>query len=506
MPSLQADLSPSTRAELKHPLSLAGFGAEAFGSTWKCPPHIKLMCDTLMDFIFGDMNRLMIMCGPRHGKSETCSHLLPPFYLGSFPDDRVIHAAYDSGFAERWGRQSKELFQAHGPRIFGKTVNPMKEANSDWEVLGSKDGGMLSVGLGAGITGRGANLFIIDDPIKTPEEAFSEAYREKLWDIYISVVTYRMEPGGKILLLYTPWHEDDLGQRILRMAADGDMEPWNVLRMPAIAETQEERDEWAADFKLPIGLPDPIGRQPGEALWPERYSIEDLRKKQKPDPEHFESLFQGRPRRRQGSVFQSQWFLDRETGRNQYVACVPQDQGPVERCRFWDRAASTKKKSDYSVGALVAKVGSRYYIEDIVEGQWSPGERDRIIVQTAHSDRAMHGEVWIRGEQEPAASGVDAAQAFITMLDGFPVDCKIASGDKEVRAYALASQSQVGNVYIVRAPWNKRLMQQFTSFPKGKNDDIVDAVSGAYNKMAGTQATYLRVRSPTSGWYGRKVS
>jgi predicted phage terminase large subunit-like protein len=311
-----------------------------------------------------------------------------------------------------------------------------------------------------------------------------------------------MEPRGKILMLYTPWHEDDLGQRILRMAADGEMEPWTVLRMPAIAESQEERDEYAEEFGLPLGQPDPIGRMEGEALWPARYPIKALRLKQLPDPEHFEALFQGRPKRRSGSFFQAHWWSDPDKGVDNYVSCVPEDMGRIERCRYWDRAGS-HRKGDYTAGVLMARVGVTYYIEDVVEGQWAAGERDAVIRAVAKADAQRRGDqLVIRGEQEPGSSGQDAALAFVTMLAGYDVSCKVVSGDKEARARTLASQSQVGNVKIVRGPWNKRLMQQFTSFPKGKNDDIVDAASGAFNALANVVHTVFRRRSPTSGYQG----
>jgi len=160
---------------------------------------------------------------PRHGKSTLISEYFPAWFLGTFPDKQVILASYEASFAMTWGFKSRALLEEFGPWLFNVHVDPRKKAMGEWRVLDHK-GVMNTTGVGGGLTGRGADLLIIDDYLKNAKEADSELIRDNQWEWYASTAFNRLEPGGKICVLATRWHEDDLIGRIIANAEGTDDE------------------------------------------------------------------------------------------------------------------------------------------------------------------------------------------------------------------------------------------------------------------------------------------
>lgn len=200
----------------------------------------------------GLLDGLVVSMPPQHGKSELCSKYLPVWYLGTHPDRRVILTAYEADFAATWGRKARDLMREFG-RVFGVRVSKGSSAVHRWELAG-RDGGMSTAGVGGPITGKGAHLLIIDDPIKNDVVARSAVQRQNQWDWWQSTVSTRMRPRGLVVIIQTRWHRDDLSGRILRDAATSGQR-WRELRLPALA----------LDC-------DPLRRAPGEPLWPEAFS------------------------------------------------------------------------------------------------------------------------------------------------------------------------------------------------------------------------------------------
>jgi predicted phage terminase large subunit-like protein len=256
----------------------------------------------------------------------------------------------------------------------------------------------------------------------------------------------------------TRWNEDDLAGRIMEWAKQGE-EPWTILNFPALAEEN-----------------DPLGRAPGEALWPERYDRRYLEVTREQDSWAFAALYQGQPRPRGGGMFKEEWF-------RQMVSGCPAD---CDWVRAWD-FASSENKGDYTVGVLMGKDASgTYYVRDVVRGRWSAGERDRVIKQTSQADADLLGR-WtyrVRGELQPGAAGKDHAGSFASLLDGFDVSVVPASGDKEVRARPFASACEFGHVRLFAGDWVRPYLAEVCSFPAGKYDDQVDACSYAFNCLA----------------------
>lgn len=439
-----------------------------------CPPHLAILNQRMMDLATGQITRQATFMPPRHGKSEFRSKYFPAWYLGTFPDRRVILAAYNDSFAAEWGMKVRDLLKDVGEEFFGIKIRQDRSASDNWGIVGH-EGGMQTVGVGGGLTGRGADLLLIDDPIKKPEEAQSETFRDKQWDWYVSAADSRLEPDGVMCLTMTPWHAKDLGGMILEREAG----LWDVLRLPAIPD--EFIEDWKREGKVGydyyVGQPDPLGRRPGEPLWPQRYGTPFFDRKRAQDPFWFDALYNCSPRPREGSVFKYEWFKGK---------VHPGSPREARRVRYWDKAAS-QGKGDWTVGVLVAEKDRKIWIEDVKREQLSPMGRDAMIRRTAESDKAAHGHVSIWGEQEPGSSGVDSSQAFIQNLMGFQVSLDKVTGDKASRARPFASYCEAGNVYLREGHWNAAFLEELIAFRddgKSKHDDQVDAASGGFSKLA----------------------
>src|SRR5262249_21726530 len=277
----------------------------------------------------------------------------------------------------------------------------------------------------------------------------------------------RIWEDGSIVLVQTRWHEDDLAGRLL-LEQRGQ---WQILRLPALAETQAERDFNNTLLGLPTGQPDPLGRETGEPLCPQRYSREALEQLRKDVGSlAWHGQYQGAPRSPEGNRFKRHWFP--------IVEAAPAD---LTRVRYWDKAG-TAKGGDSSAGVRMGRDRQGiYYVEDGVRRQWSSAERNAIMLPTAKLDGTEVG-VWC--EQEPGASGKESAELTVKLLAGFAIYTESVSGSKEVRAEPFAAQCEAGNVRLVRGPWNGAYIEELCSFPNGKNDDQVDGSSGAFNKLA----------------------
>lgn len=407
-------------------------------------PHLLKTQSVLHRVTTGQCKRLMIFEPPRHGKSEMTTVRYPIWRLQAAPSMRIIIGAYNQTLANKFSRKARRIA---ADRI---QISSDRSAVEDWETV--QGGGVRAVGVGGGITGQGGNLIIIDDPVKSREEAESLAYRDRVWDWYRDDLYTRLEPGGAIILIMTRWHEDDLAGRLEQDAQNGG-EKWEVLTLPALAEAN-----------------DPLGRQAGEALCPERFSADDLDGiKTVLGIRSFTALYQQRPQPAEGAMFKRHWF---ET-----VEAAPEGLSWV---RYWDLAASTKTTADYTASAAVAlaKDGT-LYIRDVIRDRWEWPDAKRVIVQTMISEGGRHGI-------EKALHGIAAVQdlrrersvAHIA-LSGIDVD-----KDKVSRALPWAARAEALKVKLVRGAWVSLFLDEVCAFPQGTHDDQVDTVSGGVQMIA----------------------
>lgn len=388
----------------------------------------------------------MISVPPRHGKSEYSSKYLPSWFLGKYPDKRVILSSYEASFAASWGRKSRNLLEEHG-HLFGIRVATSPSAADQWDIE-SHGGGMVTAGVGGAITGKGAHLAIVDDPIKNAEEAASQVIRDKIWDWWQSTLYTRLEPDGVVVVIQTRWHEDDLCGRLTAEALSGDGEPWRILKLPAIDDK-------------------------GKALWPERYSIDRLKQiKRAVGAYHWEALYQQNPTPREGNFF--------KVNKIKFMDSVPNG---LRMVRAWDLAA-TEGDGDYTAGVKIGVDGEgRFIVCDVKRGQWDSSDRDSWIKHTAEMDGRR---VKIRFAQDPGQAGKSQAAHLVKMMAGFVVKAALVSGDKATRADAFSSQVNAENVWLVRGDWNREYIDELRQFDKGKHDDQVDASADAFNELTST--------------------
>jgi predicted phage terminase large subunit-like protein len=404
--------------------------------------HLSYVREYLEGITRGDIEKLMLFLPPRHGKSEMVTIRYASWFLEKSPQKRVIIGAYNQTLANKFSRKARRISR---DRI---AISTERTAVEDWET--EAGGGLRAIGVGGGITGQGGDLIIIDDPVKNREEANSLTYRNKVWDWYTDDLYTRREPNAKMILIMTRWHEDDLAGRIL---ASDDGPNWTVISLPAIAEDGDDMD-----------------RELGAPLCPERYDLDALHDiKTAIGSRSFAALFQQRPVEQEGDIFKRSWF--------KFADASPAD---AQWVRYWDKGASTD--GDPTVGVKMGRSpDGLYYVADVVRGQWTTNERDRVIRQTAELDG---GEVAIYLEQEPGSSGVDSVNYLIRQLAGYAVRADKVTGSKQVRAEPFAAQMEAGNVYLIRGRWNNEYIDELCTFPNGTHDDQVDGSSGSFAQLA----------------------
>lgn len=441
------------RPETRSPLD---FAERCSRGTYRRFRHVEIMNQAILDTI-ATGGRLILSASVRHSKSQTASKWTPSWFLGENPDKQVILAAHAAEFAANWGRAARDILTEWGPEIFDVTVDPRSQAANRWNLAG-RAGGMLTVGVGGSPIGRGADLMIIDDPIKSFEDAMSPKVRQRVKDWWSGTMASRLEPDGAVILIMARWHEDDLAGWLLEEGEDD----WRELRMPAICDDPET---------------DALGRQLGEPLWPERWPLPQLEKRKRDvSMVHGEFVwnaqYQQRASRLGGGTFpEDKWRF------------IPAHEVPenLTWVRAWDLAAS-EGAGDWTVGARMARLpDGRFVIDDVVRGQWE-GHRVRQELVAAR-DRDP-GYTLIELPQDPGQAGKDQAQQLIGLLSGANVKARPVTGSKEVRATGYAAQQQAGNVLLVEGRWNGPWVAEHAQFPRGVHDDQVDAAATAFNVLA----------------------
>lgn len=463
---------------------------------YETPAHVKLLAAKLQQvalFIASGgkrgIPRLMIFMPPQHGKSQIASRNFPAWLLGILPDSHIILTSYGDSLATRHSRFIRDqIIAPEYQAIFGTKSNKMMpvELSSDsrstenWDLARPYRGGVKAAGVGGGITGLPAHLFIIDDPFKNREEAESEGRRELVEDWYKSAARTRLRPNAAVVIFHTRWHPDDLAGRLMqRMVSDPLASQWEIVCMPGLAldsypaTVEEQRKKMRDGVYLP--LKDPLGRKPGEALCPQWYDKNFLISTRADLGLYdFEALYQQSPFAKDGQKYKREWF--------QFVTQLPEGVTIKHVVRYWDKANSTK--GDFTVGVLMA-YGSDgfFYILDIVRGQWSSYDRDKKMQDTAKKDAEMFAKVVIWHQQDPGSAGKDSAEATNRTLMGYAAKFEPVTGDKATRSEPLESAFQGKMVFMLQGAWNEPFIDECVAFDRGKYDDQVDAASSAYSKL-----------------------
>lgn len=407
--------------------------------------------------------RLIISMPPQEGKSQRVSRRFPLWALTQNPDLRIAITSYEHGVARRWGRSIRDDITTHATTL-GLRVRDDLAAQHEWQLAGH-DGGVYTAGIGGALTGRPVDLMVIDDPVKDREQADSKIYRDRAWDWWTDTASTRLAPGAPVVLVLTRWHHDDMIGRLLA-AEDGHL--WSVINIPAQADTD----------------PDPLGRAPGEYMLSARGR--STRQwdaiKVRSGPRTWASLYQGRPSPQTGGEFPpaEDWsrydhplWIERADGSR----WVPGHD--VELAQSWDLAFKDTTSSDYVVGQVWLRIGVDAYLLDQVRERANFTRTLQLLkAMTARWPQAVAKFV------EDKANGPAVINTLKRTVPGLiPIE---PEGSKQARAAAVAPLVHARNVHVPTAdllPGVEDLLYEAEAFPNAANDDTVDALSQALNRL-----------------------
>lgn len=416
---------------------------------YKHARHTKLICNLLTEILNGRNKRIIITMPPRHSKSMTITETFPSFFLLNNPDKRVIVASYSDELAKQFGRRNKQKF-VECSDWFNLALSNEKSTSQLWEIAEHR-GGMLSTAIGGAITGQGADLLLIDDPVKNAQEATSLTYRNRVYNEYQATLRTRLHPGGNVVIILTRWHEDDLAGRLLGK----DDEDWELISLPAICESKD----------------DLLNRKIGNPLWADHGFDKEWAEQTKREvgSRTWAALYQQRPSPAEGNIIKRTWW--------KYYSVLPRKFDRV--IQSWDFSFKETQEGSFVVGQLWGKVGADTYLID----QW----RDKAdFVKSQNAIIAFsnkHPNAYEKLVEDKANGSAIISSLKQTISGIIPI---LPTGTKEARAYAVTPHIESGNVYLPSseiAPWIDDFITECTMFPNGLNDDQVDCMTQALNRL-----------------------
>jgi predicted phage terminase large subunit-like protein len=447
--------------EAVEPLALTAWADRALGGLTPARHHAKLLA-MLEQVAGGEIDRLMVLMPPGSAKSTYASLIFPAWWLHRHPNSAVIAASHTAELASHFGRRLRNLVAEHcGALGYGLA----RDNHAAHRFRTTRQGEYFATGVQGPLTGRRADLVLVDDPIKNHAEADSATARDGLWAWWRAELLTRLKPRGRMVLIMTRWHPDDLAGRLL---ATGE---WQSLRLPALADSRD----------------DPIDRTPGEPLWPEWEDAAALeRKRRAVGPRVWAALYQQTPRPDTGALFHPTRIGTLDTAPAGLIGA-----------RAWDLAATAAvqgRDPDWTVGVrLASDDAGRLIVLDIVRLRGGPHEVAEAIVNTAHRDGKA---VPVGLPQDPGQAGKQQVAWLTARLAGYRVSASPETGSKLTRAGPIAAQVDAGNVSLVRASWNAALIEELRDFPLGRKDDQVDALARAYALLADIPAPTRRLHVP----------
>jgi predicted phage terminase large subunit-like protein len=407
---------------------------------YRTATHHKIIAGQLERVEAGEIDRLMLLVPPRHGKSELASIRLPAWYLGRQPHKQFLSVSATDALASDFGRSVRNTINSAEYRaIFDTTLAEDSQAKGKWHT--SEGGIYYALGIGGSVLGRGGDVVLIDDPFGSMQEAQSELERKNVWDWYTGTAYNRLMPGGAIVVINHRMHEDDLCGRLLaQQAAGGDR--WEVVELAAVNDA-------------------------GEALWPDAYPIDALERIRRNSQARFWSaLYQQRPAPEEGDYFKSEWLK-------------PYDKRPArETLRVYGGSdyAVTADGGDFTVHAVVGiDPEGRMFLLDLWRKQaastdWVESFCDLVIEHKPMGWAEEQGQ--IRAGIGPYLDRRQRERKAYVAREAFPT-----RGDKAVRAQSIRGRMALEGLYVpVNAPWYPALRSELLSFPAGKHDDQVDAL------------------------------
>lgn len=428
------------------------------------PAHVRYLCDVAQRLIDGTVKRVCISTPPGHGKSSTITHSLPVWWGQHRARQKIVVTGYEQDFVEK-NLSKPARTMAEEIQVADGDGQAMKQ----WRFKSGSE--LVARGVGNAPTGiNPITLAVIDDPIKNAEQAMSETYRNATWQWWTTDIVQRFWPETRVVIIATRWHHDDLIGRLKRQEAElpEDQRQWEFINLPALAEAG-----------------DPLGREVGEALWPEAKPRDFLLKlKRDMGAAEFEALFQGNPTPREGRMFAVGQILVEDA-----------EPPPGAVLVGYADIAATKKGGDYSAFAWCWHYEGRFFIR-VRRARLGPKEIRPWLYEQMSAYRHAHS-VWV--PQDPGAAGKAFADDLARGLAQFGVRTETQSGSKELRAGPLAARVGAGDVVVLPGPDTADFIEELRQFPGGKNDDMVDAAAQAFNKVAAVVTSNHLTPTPAAG-------
>lgn len=433
--------------------------------------HHEVIASALEDVESGKIDRLIIMVPPRHGKSELASIRFPAWYLGKNPTKEIITASYSADLAIDFGAKTRGLIEDEQYQAIFEELKLRQDERAKAKWLTEKGGGYTSVGVGGSLTGRGAHVLIIDDPIKNRDEAESEVYRSKVWSWYTSTAYTRLEKGGAIILILTRWHMDDLAGRIL---ASPDAKRWTVISLPAIALRDEEY------------------RKQGEALWPEKYDLAELANtKQVIGTYDWSSLYQQTPILSENQEFKPHFFKKRTQ--------EEVDRLNTRKFLTIDTAISKEAAADFT-GFCDNSIDAQNFW-NFKAWKMKIGPKDLIdVLFTLHEKRSyekigIEKTIYLQAIKPFLDDEMRKRNKFLPV-----VELEHNQRAKEVRIRGLIPRYESGSIFHIGNECID-LEEELMTFPLGVHDDVADAAAYQLQiAQGGANKPRMTVSSPN--WKG----
>lgn len=404
---------------------------------FEAPQHLQLLIKKLMAIENGTLKRLMVFMPPRHGKSMLCSQLFPAWYIGRNPDRQIITATYGHSLASKFGRDVRNLVNDQKYQAIFPNVQLSEDSKAKDRFNTNHNGVYLATGVGGAATGYGADLLLIDDPVKDRQSALSDTMSENTWDWYKSVAHTRLMPNGAIIMIMTRWSDNDLAGRILAIEPD----QWDVVSLPAIEDNK--------------------------ALWPEKYTLEDLLSiKKSIGSIEFSCLYQQQPINEETAEFKQKWFKyfrDDECPGNMRIFTTV------------DPAISKKASADDSCVMTVGVTPDNVkFVLEYTNAKLNPSELIEEIFR--HYDK-----------YNPVQVGIETVAYQEALSHFLKIEMKKRNTfmkieeirthqDKEGKIRGLIPHYQNGVIYH-RVGFCDTLEQQLLRFPISAHDDVMDALA-----------------------------
>lgn len=439
--------------------------------------HHALMAKKFEEIAEGKIKRLIINMPPRHTKSEFASYLLPAWYLGKFPNRKIIQCSNTSELAVGFGRKVRNLVDGD---VYGK-VFPNVSLRHDSKAAGrwatNANGDYFAIGVGGTVTGKGADLLIIDDPHSEQEAALASGNPEvydKVFEWYESGPRQRLQPGGAIVIVMTRWGKRDLTGRVLQSMVERDGDEWEIISLPAIKKNEKP-------------------------LWPEFWSFEELEKLRNVLPiSKWSAQYQQNPTSEEGAIVKREWWQIWDKERPPPCKFIIQS---------WDTAFTKNERSDYSACTTWGVFDMNENPDDV-----------HIILLDALKERLEFPELKQRALQmyhefspdafivEAKASGAPLIYELRSM--GIPVQefTPVRGNDKISRINAVADLFASGKIWCPPTRWAEEVMEEMAAFPNSDHDDLVDSTTQALIRFRKGGFLRLQTDEPDEPVYRRKAA